>query len=700
MTIHIKSEGIRIMKQLLSIFILIVMTLAACSTEPSNSSVITAIAKTQSAKPIKTTEPTDTPLPTATNTLEPTATPKPPDLAKFSDIYKVCPSSSAVKLEAGLKFGILSDAANECYGKVSTDVSKEEGLLSHLKIIYKIFDGTTMPERDAVIDQEVEIYIYPSPENLALLGIVLTPTPVSWTLVRAIDNLPEVYSKSVTVETRDQYLQLVSALPKEIQVWIAGMGWGLEDMELDKNELALLEALAEKNTPSAMSIITNPSFLDGVLLSEVIWAQGYEVESLSELIQDDIDELLAGGLLSDNGREGIQSLLILAEENYEISKGIFLIANMGHPDQNKLHYKVPTFNTQLFMLGKLIDSGIPQGYEVIALAISLDYGNLYSIAGDDVARKFIDYAQAMMAFVAETDQILIQENFIDWQAKNYSLEMAIELVWGAPGKFYPWSKEQGWWDAWYQFSQRPMQSWEFDWLFTDISTLNSMRNWVLETGFLDLRIEQDPAIDNDYLDYQTSYPDNYDQTIDRFMANLADYFYIGNLSLDQSFNNAHFDYQFEEKVIDVDEKPINNRDIANPDWQWDTFQESGHLIGTCGDNAYMEAIIARSVNVSTNVMARINLDEIQHIIPIYLNPVDKVWRSSIYDSVRLELFEDSNVIAPFHYSSSQIPLSSDSVSERVFFGLIADSFDYSVQRRGIPQGYIFRRSPTLKQPGT
>ena len=126
---------IGIMKWYSYIFILIIITLNACSTEPSDSSVNYAIAETQSAVPTNTTKPTDTPEPTATNTSEPTATPEPPDLAKIGDVNKVCPASSAVKLEAGLTYGVLSDVAHDCYGWVSPDVSKEEGLLSHLKIV-------------------------------------------------------------------------------------------------------------------------------------------------------------------------------------------------------------------------------------------------------------------------------------------------------------------------------------------------------------------------------------------------------------------------------------------------------------------------------------------------------------------------------------------------------------------------------------
>ena len=143
------------------------------------------VACVSAATPVPTMIPTaiSTPSPIPpTDTPFPTATPEPPDLVKFTDISRVCSASSAVKLEAGLTFGLLSDVAHECYGEVNPEVSKEEGLLSHLKIIYKVFDGTTMPERDAIVDKEVEIFINPSPENMGLLEIVNTPTttPIPW----------------------------------------------------------------------------------------------------------------------------------------------------------------------------------------------------------------------------------------------------------------------------------------------------------------------------------------------------------------------------------------------------------------------------------------------------------------------------------------------------------------------------------------
>lgn len=71
----------------------------------------------------------------------------------------------------------------------------------------------------------------------------------------------------------------------------------------------LLELLAEKNVPMAMSILTSPDVIDGVTWGEVSWAQGYEVESLAVLLQDDIDALLVQELLTEKGPAGINELI-------------------------------------------------------------------------------------------------------------------------------------------------------------------------------------------------------------------------------------------------------------------------------------------------------------------------------------------------------------------------------------------------------
>lgn len=117
------------MKRFLLFFVF--MTLAACSTEPSYSSVNTAIAETQSAKPTNTTKQSDTPLPAAANTPEPTATVEPtatPITYSISgQVYFDFNGTGELEVELGEKPIV---GAKVCVGKKNGDfcaLSDEDG---------------------------------------------------------------------------------------------------------------------------------------------------------------------------------------------------------------------------------------------------------------------------------------------------------------------------------------------------------------------------------------------------------------------------------------------------------------------------------------------------------------------------------------------------------------------------------------------
>ncbi|MGB6421457.1 MAG: hypothetical protein WBF05_06425, partial [Anaerolineales bacterium] len=125
------------MKRFISIIILISMTLTACSTEPSDSSVKTAIAKTQSAKPTNTTKPTDKPKPTdspkltATNTPEPTTTETPvptetsipptPTIEPYI-VYPRCNCSEIVKQGDNFVARLRWGATTKAFAEEGSDV--------------------------------------------------------------------------------------------------------------------------------------------------------------------------------------------------------------------------------------------------------------------------------------------------------------------------------------------------------------------------------------------------------------------------------------------------------------------------------------------------------------------------------------------------------------------------------------------------
>ncbi|GAH27195.1 unnamed protein product, partial [marine sediment metagenome] len=99
---------------------------------------------------------------------------------------------------------------------------------------------------------------------------------------------------------------------------------------------------------------------------------------------DDLKELQEKGLFSEKAKQGLDRIVGLSEDDYEIRKGLYLINNFGHPNRGMFRYKVPSFNTQLFILGKLLEGGVPQDYERISIAASLVYGSVYTIADQKV----------------------------------------------------------------------------------------------------------------------------------------------------------------------------------------------------------------------------------------------------------------------------------------------------------------------------
>ena len=325
--------------------------------------------------------------------------------------------------------------------------------------------------------------------------ITPSPIPIPWSLYAAINSLPEVYTNSVAPRTIDLYKSLLTKLPTEVQKWITGIGWGLEDLVLDNNEITLLNLLADKNKDTSLSVLTRPEIIDGISSNELAWVKKYQGGNLPELLQDDIDELRAQELLSDKGLTCITEYLKIADSNYEMAKGFYIIDNYGLSNPRSFAYKVPAYNVQLFFLGRLLELGIPKGYEVAAIAASLDYGTLWVIADDDLRALLPQYALNMILFQSQTDLVLMQSG-ASWQAKNYPLEAQIALVWGAPGNYFPLTQEEA---NRIRLDIAPNKSWAgyrevffgrqmslSDWKFVSIelSTLEDMKDYLSKQGYL------------------------------------------------------------------------------------------------------------------------------------------------------------------------------------------------------------------------
>jgi len=407
-----------------------------------------------------------------------------------------------------------------------------------------------------------------------------TQTPIPWSLKDAIAKLPEVYNDYVSAQTVETYLRLLIVLPDEVQRWITDMGWGLEDFEISHDEIGLLEILAEKNVFSGMSILTKPEIIDGISTDELAIVKEYDIRSLEELLQDDIDELSSLGLLSEDGLAGIYRLIEMAATNYEIAKGFYLISNFGHPDQRLFSYTVPEFNTQLYVLGQILDLGIPDGYEIAALAAALDYGTLWTIADEEVRSLIPEYAVGMIDFQEETDQIIALEG-ANWIAREFPLEAQISLVWGAPGNYYSLTKdtaaklglnynpeEMSVWAGFRTFFTRePFSMKNMDFNFISLEYLREMRSQVIADGIIN-------------------------NSLSEFSYHLSnEYWYNEKL---------HYNWEGRSGEIDGDEYYYGYLTAIN--FQWERFKgEHGSekkFIGGSGD-AFIAIFLAKSINYPT-----------------------------------------------------------------------------------------------------
>jgi hypothetical protein len=501
----------------------------------------------------------------------------------------------------------------------------------------------------------------------------------------AIAKLPEVYTEAVTPETVAQYTQLLSALPEEAQWWITGMGWGLEDLELDANEIALLELLVEKNVPTAMSILTSPDIIDGVTWGEVAWAQGYKVESLAALLQDDIDELLAHELVTEKGLPGINELMEMAATDFEIAKGLHLIENFGHPNQDLFAYQVPDYNTQLCVLGRLLELGVPQGYEVVAVAAALDYGSLWTIAGEEVRASIPDYAHTRISCQEETDQIL-QEGRIKikgavslftpatWQADHLPLEAQITMIWGAPGDLYPAE-----YDEWERdpngnvnastgplrsflraFRNRPMSPEDFEWSFITPATKAGMRGYLLENDFLNPQTASNP---------------------DKLMEKIW-YFYSKDPRNYSPIGMPGWPNSPEHELIDG--RDVFPSYVGNIEYQWWRFSTGKRFRGSSGE-AYIGGYLAQALNVPN-----ISLGLRNHTSG-YFHPHSAVFRVTESEN-RTDVASGSAKTDNLDvFGWWQVPWNNFRITHGNHFRLwFTRPLPYTVGEDGLPPGYIYR----------
>ena len=412
----------------------------------------------------------------------------------------------------------------------------------------------------------------------------LLVVPEHFDLSEGLDKMPEFYTEELSDEIRIQYRDLVAALSIDAQKWIVSTGRFLEDKRLDANEVELLRVLSAKEDP--LFYLTMPEIMYGVSSYDVSRIERDNTRPEDYMyLRDDVEILEQRGFISVAARESLDRIVCLAESDYELRKGLYLINHFGYPRATATAYATPDFNTQLFLLGVLLENGVPVGYERLAVAAALAYGTLITIGDEAVQDVVPDYAHSLIEFIADTDSIVKAEG-AHWQAKYYPLEAAIMLAWGAPGTNYRtdvYSQPLAWTDV---FVSKRMNVEDFNWHFVSIDTLVEKRKWMVGMGFVDVTVN-DPAIDMEWVRH--SFPSKYSNRVDVVMDKLNDYLYFGK---------NHFRGNPRE-IINVDGREVIAGGINSPDWQWRHFRETGMFHGSCGENTNAEAMLSKAISIAS-----------------------------------------------------------------------------------------------------
>ncbi len=456
--------------------------------------------------------------------------------------------------------------------------------------------------------------------------------------------MPEVYSEKANLTEVLKYIDLIKKAEsknRNAAQWILETGLFFEDKKISSLEEKFFQLALKKK--DLFRVLVSKYVLDGVDEGDLSklnityskkaspYNLGYLTDDLLELpeIKDGVSSKELAAI------KQLEQIINVSKKDYQVKKGLYLIDEYGLPDESRFSFKVPRYNTQLQVLLHLVeDREIPESYYRIVLACSIDYGALSTISDDKVTVAIMHYVPKILDFVIETDQI-IKKYGGDWQAKNYPLEADIALVWDFPGQFYPNFKEitdkTGNWGVWnwhYIYSgvlKRPQNINDFMFLIAGNFSFKGREFMVKE--FLG---ENEPVeINMPYKSMQKKYLFRYLTKIDRLAANLDDYFFI---------NNEHVDFDVPEEII------VNGRVIVGEfrcpfhiEWYWSYFTKTGKFIGACMDNAYIQSLLLRYVNVPAII------GTLGHAFPVYYNPRDKVWRTNPYEQdiiLNMETYKD------------------------------------------------------------
>jgi len=474
------------------------------------------------------------------------------------------------------------------------------------------------------------------------------------------EKMPEFYDGHTPQNERDLYRKLVSALPPNGQRWVLGMGQFIEDRKIDSYEKQLLEFLTTVKDP--LVYLTCPRVMDGVDQDDLIWIKKWSPVAGSYCYLDlDLEQLIRARLVSSSIKSALKSLVSKAEKDFDLRKGLYLIANYGHAPKGLFKWhEGPSYNRQLFVLCQLLKSSIAEGEERLAVAAALDYGAVLTVTHRNNWLRIIRFAYQRLEFLRETTG-LIREQGANWEPNSYSLEADIGLLWGGVcvtadplrrGYYKPLDKF---------FKSKPMEMTDFNGNFASIKTLREMRDNFLKHGIFSKR--------RDFGRYLEKHP------------YLGGYY---NKPIDIAAVFAQHQLAFRGRPY-----PKGCRRM-DPNWQWGYIKKTGKIVGGCQEWGAVCCFYLRSLNIPALEEAHYNW---------YCDPRKNVWKCDVWELAAFQKQKPSHVRLPsfqklpwhnFHLEQTDI------VHEHPdgYFGvenIFALMNDKSMLKSGIPAGYVFRR---------
>ncbi len=255
----------------------------------------------------------------------------------------------------------------------------------------------------------------------------------------AFDYAPEIAGGLLPPEERDRYLQRLNALYEHDEVaavWLHNTGLFLRDAHFAGDEARLLDAILQ-GPGDALWLLSHIRTMEGVDGAAVEYLASIQpVPAGNWYFSDDIQELQAFDLLSDEGKRSLQRIFERAQRDSEVRLGLYLINMLGLPDPRAFQHQVPTYNVQLYLLARMLEQGVPGDYERAAVAAALSYGSLMTLCDAESSERVVAQALERVRFVIDTD-VLLAAAGADWLARDYPLEALIVLLWSGQGAACP-----------------------------------------------------------------------------------------------------------------------------------------------------------------------------------------------------------------------------------------------------------------------